>query len=104
MVAVMVFTASNIPVGNIDALPVAISTVIVSVNEFPGLLNQVVLSFSAILVALVMGVLLYFAASLEKIFGQGGINIINRLGGLILAAISVQTIATGALGLFPGWS
>ncbi len=85
----------------IIAGPGAISTIIVSVNEFPGILNQVILSISAILVAFAMGVILYFAANLEKFFGTSGINIINRLGGLILAAISVQTLATGVSGLFP---
>lgn len=85
----------------IIAGPGAISTVIVSVNEYPGLLNQILISISTILVALVMGILLYFAGNLEKIFGKSGINIINRLGGLILAAIAVQTLATGLIGLFP---
>lgn len=85
----------------IIAGPGAISSVIVSVNQFPGLLNQVIISFSAILVALVMGVVLYFAANLEKLFGKSGINIINRLGGLILAAIAIQTLAAGFIGLFP---
>lgn len=85
----------------IIAGPGAISTVIVTANEFPGVLNQVILSFSAILVAFVMGILLYFASNLERIFGQSGVNIINRIGGLILAAISIQTLANGILGLFP---
>ncbi len=85
----------------IIAGPGAISTVIVSVNQFPGVLNQVLISLSTILVALVMGILLYFAGNLEKIFGKSGINIINRLGGLILAAIAVQTLASGLMGLFP---
>lgn len=85
----------------IIAGPGAISTVIVSVNQFPGVFNQVMISISAILVSLVMGVLLYFAADLEKLFGKSGINIINRLGGLILAAIAVQTLTYGIIGLFP---
>lgn len=85
----------------IIAGPGAISTVIVSVNQYPGVLNQILISISAILVSFVMGVLLYFAANLEKLFGKSGINIINRLGGLILAAIAVQTLANGIMGLFP---
>lgn len=85
----------------IIAGPGAISTIIVSVSQFPGLLNQVLISISAILVAFVMGILLFFAANLEKLFGISGINIINRLGGLILAAISIQTLANGIMGLFP---
>jgi len=85
----------------IIAGPGAISTVIVSVNQFPGIFNLLMISISSILVALVMGILLYFAANLERVFGKGGINVINRLGGLILAAIAIQTLATGMTGLFP---
>ena len=86
----------------IIAGPGAISTLIVNVGEFPGLLNQVILSFSSILVALVMGALLYFASNVEKVLGQSGINVINRLGGLILISIAIQNLATGAIALFPG--
>lgn len=86
----------------IIAGPGAISTIIVSVNEYPGLIDQMILTASAILVAFAMGVILYFAANLEKMLGQSGINIINRIGGLILAAIAVQTLASGLGGLFPG--
>ena len=86
----------------IIAGPGAISTVIVSVNAFPGLLNQLLITTSCILVALSMGVLLYFASNLEKIIGTSGINIINRVGGLILAAIAVQSLANGIIGIFPG--
>lgn len=85
----------------IIAGPGAISTIIVSVNEYPGLPNQLILSASAILVALVMGLLLFFASNLEKVFGQAGINVVNRIGGLLLAAIAVQAIANGLQGLFP---
>lgn len=85
----------------IIAGPGAISTLIVSVSQFPGPYNQMIISISCLLVALVMGVLLYFAANLEELFGKAGINIINRLGGLILAAIAVQTLASGITGLFP---
>jgi multiple antibiotic resistance protein len=82
--------------------PGAISTVIVTVNNFPGIRDQVYLSLCAILVALSLGICLYFATALEKLLGQAGMNIVNRLAGLILAAIAMETIAKGVLGLFPG--
>ncbi|MEN9654360.1 MAG: hypothetical protein RL235_472 [Chlamydiota bacterium] len=88
----------------IIAGPGSISTIIVSVSDFPGVLNQIMLSISALLVALVIGLILYSASHLERIMGQSGINIVNRLGGLILAAISIQTIANGFIGLFPALS
>jgi multiple antibiotic resistance protein len=85
----------------IIAGPGAISSVIVSVSEYPGLFSQVLISASCILVALFMGVLLYFASNIEKLLGSSGINIINRIGGLILASIAAQTFANGLIGIFP---
>ncbi|MBI5272586.1 MAG: NAAT family transporter [Chlamydiia bacterium] len=85
----------------IIAGPGAISTIIVSVSQYPGIYNMILISISATLVALVMGLILYFASHLEKMLGQSRIKIINRLGGLILAAIAVQTLASGLIGLFP---
>lgn len=85
----------------IIAGPGAITTVIVAANQFPGLWNQIIISVACILVAFAMGALLYFAASLEKLLGKSGINVINRLGGLILAAISIQVLTAGLVGLFP---
>ncbi len=85
----------------IIAGPGAISTVILHTNQHPGLFEQVLVSISAILVAFVMGLLLYSASHLERIFGQTGINIFNRIGGLLLAAIAIQSITNGLLDSFP---
>lgn len=85
----------------IIAGPGAISTIIVSVNQFPGILNQLMISASSIAVAFVMGLLLYFSSHLEKILGHSGISIINRVGGLVLASVAVQALSNGVLGLFP---
>ncbi len=85
----------------IMAGPGAISTMIVAVNDNPGFLNQLLLSLCAIFVAFVLGVTLYFSTHFEKMLGQRGINIVNRLAGLILAGMAVQTLAKGIIGLFP---
>lgn len=85
----------------IIAGPGAISTLIVQANEFPGIVNLLIISSAAIFVSVVIGLLLYFSSTLEKLLGQSRINIISRLGGLLLAAIAVQTLANGILGLFP---
>lgn len=87
----------------IIAGPGAISSIIVTVSHYPGIFEQVLLTLAALLVTGVLGLVLYFSSTLEKMIGQSGINIFNRIGGLILAAIAVQTLANGALGLFPGW-
>jgi multiple antibiotic resistance protein len=86
----------------IIAGPAAISSIIVSVGDHPGFIHEILISISAILVTLTIGVLLYFSSNLEKLLGQSGINIINRIGGLILASIAVQTVSSGLSNLFPG--
>lgn len=85
----------------IMAGPGAISTVIVAVNSHPGILNQVYFTFGAIIVAFVLGVTLYFSTHFERMLGQTGINIVNRIAGLILAAMAVQILSNGIIGLFP---
>jgi multiple antibiotic resistance protein len=86
----------------IIAGPGAISAVVVSVNQNPGLFNLLLISFSCLLVSLTMALLLYFASNLEKILGASGINVVNRIGGLILASVAIQTFASGILVLLPG--
>ena len=57
-------------------------------------------------IAAVAGVIwatLAMAAPLGARLGQTGLNILNRLFGLLLAAIAVEIIASGLRGLFPGW-
>ena len=85
----------------IMAGPGAISTMIVAVNNHPGAINQFYLSVCVICVAFALGVTLYFSTKFEKMLGQKGINIVNRLAGLVLAGIAVQTLANGVIGLFP---
>lgn len=82
--------------------PGAISMIIVYTHEYPDLVDSVWFSLCAILIAVVMGTLLYFANSIERVFGKSGINIVNRIGGLLLAAIAIESIAEGLGGLFPG--
>lgn len=82
--------------------PGAISSVIVSTTEFTGVVNQVVISLCSLAVALTLWVCLYFAVFLERFLGAMGLNIMSRLGGLILAALAVESMANGVLGLFPG--
>ena len=81
--------------------PGAISTIILEVSLKQSFINQLYVSLACFLVALFMGSLLYFASALEKKLGQTGLNIFSRIGGLILAAMSIQTIANGLIGLFP---
>jgi multiple antibiotic resistance protein len=83
----------------IMAGPGAITTVIVAASTWAGPLDHLLLSICAILVALTTGSVLYFASHIEKVLKHTGINVVTRIGGLILASMAVQSIANGIHGL-----
>ena len=56
---------------------------------------------SIALVCLLLWVVLRMASTIGKALGPIGLNIINRLFGLILAAIAVEIMANGLRQLFP---
>lgn len=86
----------------IIAGPGAISTSIVFNASFPSVFGRFMLSISSLLVALTIALCLFFATRLERLLGETAMNIMGRIGGLILAAIAVETISKGLIALFPG--
>lgn len=86
----------------IIAGPGAISTAIVFNATYSSIASRFILSIASLLVALTIGLCLFFASRLEKLLGASGMNIMGRIGGLILAAIAVETMSKGLSSLFPG--
>lgn len=84
----------------IIAGPGAMTTVIVGASIWSSPLDHLYLSLCAILVALTTGTVLYFASHLERVLKSTGINIVTRIGGLILASMSIQSMASGLHGLW----
>ena len=81
--------------------PGAISTVIIQMHR-PGTEYQTVFVVTGIvLVCLLLWIVLRAASKIGAVLGQIGLNIINRLFGLILAAIAVEIMANGLKQLFP---
>jgi multiple antibiotic resistance protein len=101
---------SSVPsVGSIAVMPLAMpmmagpgswTTIIVNSSIQNSVTSQIYMSVCALLVALTIWVVLYFADPLEKAIGQSGINIFMRVSGLIIGALSVQSIAAGIYGLY----
>ncbi len=81
--------------------PGSISNVIIEMHrsdtEFHGLL--VIASIA--LVCILLWLVLRMATTIGRILGHIGLNIINRLFGLILAAIAIEIMANGLRQLFP---
>ena len=81
--------------------PGSISTVIIQMHR-PATEHQTLLVITGIaLVCILLWIVLRMASKIGELLGQIGLNIINRLFGLILAAIAVEIMANGLKQLFP---
>ncbi|MGJ8545389.1 MAG: MarC family protein [Sulfitobacter sp.] len=75
--------------------PGAIASVILLTGEKPGAEGLITVIAITGFVLLVMGVTMLASSSLERIMGKVGINVITRLLGMLLAALSVQFVLDG---------
>jgi len=81
--------------------PGAISSMIIAAQQSHGLWGHLLLLAPVTAVALLVWGILRLSAPIANRLGTIGINIFTRLMGLILAAMAVEFIAHGLLGLFP---
>jgi multiple antibiotic resistance protein len=83
--------------------PGAITHVIVAAGAARGeVLHQAALLIPVALVALSVWVSFRAAPAIARRLGKTGIHVVTRLMGLIIAAISIEMIASGLGQLFPG--
>lgn len=84
--------------------PGAIASVILLVGEKPGGEGLVTILAITALTLVVMGLTMQASGYLERAIGKTGINVITRLLGMLLAALSVQFVLDGltAFGFGPG--
>jgi multiple antibiotic resistance protein len=81
--------------------PGSISTVIIQMQRSDTEYHNLLVIFCILLVCLSLWIVLRLASTIGKVLGHIGLNIINRLFGLILAAIAVEIMANGLKQLFP---
>lgn len=97
-------TASNaiVPLSTpLLAGPGSISAVIVDANKAHSIEHYLIMSLVIILLSLSVWLTFLVAPWVERRMGKVGIDVFTRLMGLVLAAIAVEFIASGARGLFP---
>ena len=81
--------------------PGSISTVIIQMHR-PGVeYHALFVILTIVIVCLLLWLVLHMATTIGRLLGQTGLNIINRLFGLILAAIAIEIMANGLKQLFP---
>ena len=81
--------------------PGAISTVIIEMHRGDGIHHAGVVVSVILAVCAVVWLVLRLAAPIGEAMGHIGLNIVNRLFGLILTAIAVEIMANGLKALFP---
>ncbi len=82
--------------------PGAIGQVIIAAEEFPAVIDKMHITAILVVVALLLGLCLYFSRTLERWLGKTGLNVMSNLGGLVMLAIAVETIVKGITAIFPG--
>ncbi|HYE52010.1 MAG TPA: MarC family protein [Azospirillaceae bacterium] len=83
--------------------PGSISAVIIQMQRGATWEHGAAVIGCALFVCLLLYVSLRLAGPIGDRMGQTGLNIMNRLFGLLLAAVAVEIIASGLRNLFPGW-
>ena len=84
--------------------PGSIASVILLTGEKPGVEGFVTVMGITFAVLILMGITMQASGYLERALGKVGINVITRLLGMLLAALSVQFVLEGlsAFGFGPG--
>lgn len=84
--------------------PGSIASVILLMGEKPGLEGTITVLGITTLVLLGMALILMASSQLDRIIGKTGIDVITRVLGMLLAALSVQFVLDGlsAYGFGPG--
>lgn len=94
-----------VPLGTpLLAGPGAIVAAMVSVNEGGGsLAGWVAVLVAILLMHAVMWITMRFAVELSRVLGQGGVMILTKISGLLLAAIATQLMATAIYAYVKGF-
>lgn len=82
--------------------PGTISAVIIQSHEFESAVDNMILAWCVVGLALVSWVSLAGAQFVSRLLGDTGMDVMTRIFGLILAALAFEFISSGLLELFPG--
>jgi multiple antibiotic resistance protein len=94
-----------IPIGvPVIAGPGAITTVIIYGYQSTSLLTSLCLSLSILAILGILYLTLLSGPFIQRVTGDLPLNLISRVFGLILIAISVQFMVEGLVEVFPGWA
>jgi multiple antibiotic resistance protein len=82
--------------------PASISATIIQMQQGSGPAHAVLVVLVIAAIGVAVWLILNLAGPIGKRLGRTGLNILNRIFGLLLAAVAIQIFADGLKGLFPG--
>ncbi len=93
--------ASLVPMGIPLLVGPAALSYVMATSEFHQAADLLHIVLPPLVAALVTWAVLEFAARTQKLFSDAALNVLERVGGFLLAAIAMEMMATGVKGLFP---
>lgn len=81
--------------------PGGISTVIIYSSQISGILRVSAVLIAGFLISLFCYLALMAAGRISRLLGDTGLNIMSRIMGMLLAAVSIEIIVSGLRTLFP---
>lgn len=93
--------ASLVPMGIPLLVGPAALSYVMATSEFRQVADLLHIVLPPLVAALVTWGVLEFAARTQKLFSDAALNVLERVGGFLLAAIAMEMMATGVKGLFP---
>jgi multiple antibiotic resistance protein len=81
--------------------PGAISSMIIAAQQNSSFAGHLSLVVPVFIISIIIWLVLRLSVAISNQLGTIGINIVTRLMGLILAAMAVEFVAHGLIGLFP---
>lgn len=81
--------------------PGGISTVIIYSSQVKSVMQMTFIIIAGLCISIFCYVSLMAAGRISKILGETGLNVINRIMGIILAALAVEIVVAGLRTIFP---
>ena len=81
--------------------PGGISTVIIYSSQVSGILQVSAILIAGLFISLFCYLALMAAGRISRLLGDTGLNIMSRIMGMLLAAVSIEIIVNGLRTLFP---
>ena len=81
--------------------PGGISTVIIYSSQVSGVVGMSLIIVAGLCISILCYLSLMAAGQISKLLGDTGLNIINRIMGIILAALAIEIVVAGLRTIFP---